>query len=153
MQSMMTRQDGKLFTTLLKGDQLRCHEGDQLRHILVGKSPGTTHKKAKGKLPTRSQPSRTKSTSSATALHIASTKPRTTHHLVVDTGASHVLLRQQNMDLLTSIQMSDSGQPPFAILRAANGQNLNSIGRGMLAIRIITIVAYIFRDARNCPIR
>jgi hypothetical protein len=38
------------------------------------------------------------------------------------------------------------GQIPFAILRAANGQILNSIGRGMLTIRTITIVAYIFRD-------
>ncbi len=42
--------------------------------------------------------------------------------------------------------MSGSSQPPFAILRAANGQNLNSIGRGMLTIRTITIVAYIFHD-------
>jgi hypothetical protein len=49
--------------------------------------------------------------------------------------------------LLTSIQMSGSGQLPFAILRAANGQNLNSIGRGMFIIRTITIVGHSFRDA------
>ncbi len=43
--------------------------------------------------------------------------------------------------------MSGSGQLPFAILRAANKPKLNSSGRGMLTIRTITIVAYIFRDA------
>jgi hypothetical protein len=50
------------------------------------------------------------------------------------------------MDLLTNVQMSGFEQLPFAILHAANGQILNSIGRGMLVIRTITIVAYIFRD-------
>jgi hypothetical protein len=55
---------------------------------------------------------------------------------MVDTGASRVLLRQQHMGLLTNVQMSEVGQLPFAILRAANGQILSSI----------TIVAYIFRD-------
>jgi hypothetical protein len=42
--------------------------------------------------------------------------------------------------------MLDFGQPPYAILCAANGQNLNAIERGMLTIQTITIVAYIFRD-------
>jgi hypothetical protein len=67
----------------------RSHEGEQLPHNPVEKFPGTTHKKAKGKPPTRSQPPRTKATPSATAYHITNIKPRTTDHLVVDTGASY----------------------------------------------------------------
>jgi hypothetical protein len=42
----------------------RSHESEQLRHNHVDKSPGTTHKKTKGKLSTRSQPSRAKSADS-----------------------------------------------------------------------------------------
>jgi hypothetical protein len=63
----------------------RSHEGKQLRHNRVDKPPGATHKKAKGKLPTRSQPSRAKSIPSASAFHIASTKPKprtTQEHLM-----------------------------------------------------------------------
>jgi hypothetical protein len=38
------------------------------------------------------------------------------------------------------------GDSPFAILKAANGGLLDSIGRGMLTIRTVTVVAYIFKD-------
>jgi hypothetical protein len=43
----------------------RSHEDEQLWHSLIDKSPGTTHKNPKCKLPTRSQPSCTKPTPSA----------------------------------------------------------------------------------------
>jgi hypothetical protein len=110
-----------------------------LRQISVENFSSTTHKKAKGKPPIRTQPPRTKDTPSATAFHIANTKPRTTNQLVVETGATLVILRRQHIDLLTNVQISGSGQLTFAILRAANGRILNSIGRGMLSIRTNTI--------------
>jgi hypothetical protein len=124
----------------------RNHEDGQSHPSSVGMTSAPTRKKAKDKVPTRTHPSHTKVLLSVDAFHISNTKPRSTDHLVVDTGASHVLLRQQHMDLLTNVQMSGFGQLPFAILRAANCRILNSIGRGMLTIRTITIVAYIFRD-------
>jgi hypothetical protein len=42
--------------------------------------------------------------------------------------------------------MSSPGASPFVILKAANGASLNAIGRGMLTISTVTVVAYIFRD-------
>jgi hypothetical protein len=65
-------------------------------------------------------------------------------HLIVDTGASHVLFREQDSHVLANVQWSVS--PPFAILKAANGALLNAIGRGMLTIHTVTVVGYIFRD-------
>ena len=43
--------------------------------------------------------------------------------------------------------MSRIGNKPFAILKAANGSLLNSIGRGMLTIQSVTVIAYIFRNS------
>jgi hypothetical protein len=42
--------------------------------------------------------------------------------------------------------MSPPDSRPFAILKAANGTFLNAIGRGMLTIKTVTVVAYIFRN-------
>jgi hypothetical protein len=44
------------------------------------------------------------------------------------------------------MQMSKPDSKPYAILKAANGAFLDSIGRGMLTIDTVTVVAYIFRD-------
>jgi hypothetical protein len=68
-------------------------------------------------------------------------------HLIVDTGASHVLFREQDSAALSHIQMSRIGAKSFAILKAANGSLLNSIGQGMLTIQSVTVVAYIFRNS------
>jgi hypothetical protein len=67
--------------------------------------------------------------------------------IIVDTGASHILFREQDSSLLTNVQMSPPIARPFAILTAANGASLKSIGRGMLNLATITVVAYIFRDS------
>ncbi len=42
--------------------------------------------------------------------------------------------------------MTTPPSKPFAILKAANGAFLDSIGRGMLAIGTVTIIAYIFME-------
>jgi hypothetical protein len=68
------------------------------------------------------------------------------HDLIVDTGASHVLFQQKHIDLLTNVQLSQTGKNPFAILRAANGQVLTAIGKGIFRVKHIAVVAYVFRD-------
>ncbi len=55
--------------------------------------------------------------------------------LIVDTGASHVLFQQKHIGLLRDVEISHPDRPPFAILRAANGQALRSIGRGILRVK------------------
>jgi hypothetical protein len=62
-------------------------------------------------------------------------------HLIVDTGASHVLFRHEDSSHLSNVQMSSPGDCPFAILKAANGALLDSIGRGMLTIQTVTVIA------------
>jgi hypothetical protein len=79
-------------------------------------------------------------------LNVVSVDTIPSQHLIVDTGASHVLFRQQDLSILYHIQWSASRETPFAILKAANGVLLDSIGRGMLIINTVTVIAYIFRD-------
>jgi hypothetical protein len=42
--------------------------------------------------------------------------------------------------------MSSPVDLPFAILKAANGALLDSIGRGILTIQTVTVIAYIFKN-------
>jgi hypothetical protein len=69
-----------------------------------------------------------------------------TNDLIVDNGASHVLFQERYMHLLDSIQLSSPSMRPYAILRAANGQELIAIGRGIFRVKAISVVAYIFRN-------
>ncbi len=82
----------------------------------------------------------------ASALSATTNGMATNKHLIVDTGASHVLFRQQDSSNLSNVQMSVLGDSPFAILKAANGAMLDSIGRGMLTIGTVMVIAYIFKD-------
>jgi hypothetical protein len=66
--------------------------------------------------------------------------------LIVDTGASHVLFQAKHSNILTSVQMSRPNQNPFAVLRAANGQMLKAIGKGIFTVKSISVVAYLFND-------
>jgi hypothetical protein len=68
------------------------------------------------------------------------------HDLIVDTGASHVLFQQKHMGLLTHVQLTQPGKNPFAVLRAANGQILTAIGKGIFRVKHIAVLAYVFRD-------
>jgi hypothetical protein len=52
---------------------------------------------------------------------MASTEESPLNHLIVDTGASHVLFRERDSSMLCNIQMSELGSPPFALLKAENG--------------------------------
>ena len=77
---------------------------------------------------------------------MATTTRSPLNHLIVDTGASHVLFRERDTSILSNVQMSQAGSSPFALLRAANGALLSAIGRGMLNISTVTVIAYIFKD-------
>jgi hypothetical protein len=73
--------------------------------------------------------------------------PPMINDLIVDTGASHVLFQERHIGLLSHVQLSRPNHKPFAILRAANGQVLTAIGKGIFRIKHISVVAYIFRNA------
>ena len=77
---------------------------------------------------------------------MASSAPPVHHNLIVDTGASHVLFQERHTDLLEHVQMSRPNRGPFAILRAANGQVLTAIGKGIFRVKHISVVAFIFRN-------
>ena len=50
------------------------------------------------------------------------------------------------MHLLKDITLSQPDKKPFAVLRAANGQILTAIGKGLFRVKNISVVAYIFKD-------
>jgi hypothetical protein len=89
-------------------------------------------------------PKRKHKTNSSALMAISPTS--ITHGVIVNTGASHVLFQAKHTHLLLNVQMSSPTSPPFAVLRAANGQILTAIGKGMLYIKHIGVVAFIFRD-------
>ena len=64
---------------------------------------------------------------------------------LADSGASHVLLQASAVHILRNVEYSHDG-PPFAILKAANHGVLTAIGRGVLSISGLDIMAYIFPD-------
>ena len=76
---------------------------------------------------------------SSTALGVSPSK-----HLIVNTGASHFLFRLEDASHLNNFQIFLPKAFPFAVLKAANGALLDSIGRGMLTIGTVTVIAYIF---------
>jgi hypothetical protein len=64
---------------------------------------------------------------------------------LADSGASHVLLQASASHILHNVEYSHN-DPPFAILKAANHGVLTAIGRGVLSISGLDIMAYIFLD-------
>ena len=75
-------------------------------------------------------------------------KNRTRHILAIpDSGASHILVRQSDAHILDDVQYSLPDQPPYAVLKAANNANLQSIGRGTLRMAGLQPTSYIFRDS------
>ena len=64
---------------------------------------------------------------------------------LADSGASHVLLQASAVHVLRNVEYSHNG-PPFAILKAANHGVLTAIGRGVLSIAGLDIMAYVFPD-------
>ena len=78
--------------------------------------------------------SKRKSNPHSSAMSVNSDLPPT-HDLIVDTGASHVLFQQKHMHLLKDITLSHPDKKPFAVLRAANGQILTAIGKGVFRVK------------------
>jgi hypothetical protein len=67
--------------------------------------------------------------------------------MMIDSGASHILVRFQHAHILKYITMSDTKTQPFANLRSVKiGSELSPIGRGLLQIGPFCFPAYIFRD-------
>jgi hypothetical protein len=67
--------------------------------------------------------------------------------MMIDSGASHILVRFEHAHILKYITMSDTKTQPFANLRSAKiGSELSPIGRGLLQIGPFCFPAYIFRD-------
>ncbi len=81
---------------------------------------------------------RANTTSDALMVHTQSPEP---HDLIVDTGASHVLFQERHKDLLTNVQLSCPHKAPYAILRAATGQTLTAIGKGIFQIKHVSVVS------------
>jgi hypothetical protein len=61
-------------------------------------------------------------------------------------GASHVLFQASAAHVLRQVEYSRPHEPPFAVLKAANHGVLTAIGRGLLSISNLNIMAYIFPD-------
>ena len=67
--------------------------------------------------------------------------------MMVDSGASHILVRQEHAHVLKYITISETNAPPFANVRSAKiGSEFSPIGRGLLQIGPFCFPAYIFRD-------
>ena len=64
---------------------------------------------------------------------------------IADTGASHILLREEDSFLLTNIKRCKQNLP-FATLKAANGSVLKATGRGNLIIANVVVEEFIFRN-------
>jgi hypothetical protein len=65
---------------------------------------------------------------------------------LADSGASHVLFKASAVHVLRNVEYSRPHDAPFAVLKAANHGVLTAIGRGILAISNVEIMAYIFPD-------
>jgi hypothetical protein len=67
--------------------------------------------------------------------------------MMIDSGALHILVRNEHAHILKYITMSETNTQPFANVRSAKiGSELSSIGRGLLQIGPFCFPAYIFRD-------
>ena len=64
---------------------------------------------------------------------------------VADSGASHILIRKADVHVLTEVQYSPASLPPFAVLNTANGDPLQAIGKGILAVGSLRLPAYVFK--------
>ncbi len=67
--------------------------------------------------------------------------------MMIDSGASHILVRNEHANILKYTTMSENNTQPFANVRSAKiGSELSPIGRGLLQIGPFCFPAYIFRD-------
>ena len=65
---------------------------------------------------------------------------------VADSGASHILIRERDVHILSDLQYNLVSSPPLAVLKTANGAPLSAIGSGILTVGCFSMTAYVFRD-------
>ncbi len=89
----------------------------------------------------------TQITDDLVALHIGHNPNLTSATMRVDSGASHILVRQEHSHVLKDVVMSAPNTKFFASLKSAkNGSELSAIGRGLLQIGTFCLQAFIFSD-------
>jgi hypothetical protein len=67
--------------------------------------------------------------------------------MMIDSGASHTLVRNKHAHILKYITISETNTQLFANVRSAKiGSELSPIGRGLLQVGVFCFLAYIFRD-------
>jgi hypothetical protein len=89
----------------------------------------------------------TKITEDLVALHIGHNPNLTSATMLVNSGASHILVRQEHIRVLKDVVMSAPNTKSFASLKSAKkGSELSAIGRGLLQIGPFSLQAFIFSD-------
>jgi hypothetical protein len=89
----------------------------------------------------------TQITDDLVALHIGYNPKLTSATMLVDSGASHILVRQEHIHVLKDVVMSAPNTKSFASLKSAKkGAELSAIGRGLLQIGPFSLQAFIFND-------
>ena len=85
---------------------------------------------------------------SPVAVHIGHNPNLTSATMLVDSGASHILVRQEHIHVLKDVVMSAPNiKKSFASLKSAKkGSELSAIGRGLLQIGPFCLQAFIFSD-------
>ncbi len=89
----------------------------------------------------------TQITDDLVALHIEHNPNLTSATMLVDSGVSHILVRQEHMHVLKDVVMSGPNTKSFASLKSAKkGSELSAIGRGLLQIGPFCLQAFTFSD-------
>jgi hypothetical protein len=65
---------------------------------------------------------------------------------IADSGASHILIRHMDAHILHAVHYTRPGKPPNAVLTAANGASIASIGQGVLVVGGLALGAFVFAD-------
>ena len=66
--------------------------------------------------------------------------------MLVDSGASHILVRQEHAHVLTNVTMSPNGHAFASLKSAKKGSALSAIGKGVLQIGPFFLPAFIFSN-------
>jgi hypothetical protein len=88
----------------------------------------------------------TQLTSELVAMHIGQNTHKSAT-MLVDSGASHILVRQEHAHVLTNVTMTSPNGHAFASLKSAKkGSELSAIGKGVLQIGPFFLPALIFSN-------
>ena len=66
--------------------------------------------------------------------------------MMIDSGASHILVRQEHAYILNNITMFEPTEPVVHLQTAKKGSTLHAIGQGLLYIGNFHLLAYIFKN-------